>query len=306
MDHFEIGSPEYAMDLIDARAKIVLRLMDEAKTSTFDWSRKAIYRELKTASKRKKNVENITLTPLRPRVDEQDDSSNDDSEEHEDLPKPRKRRVRKSVLRPKLSSVSAKQIGKRTRSTAVDDDEDLSDEQDAMMNDTETPSKVRGGHELVRDPLSTRAKRRTHSILSDSGGSGVATVHQKTPLREMLQSRNTPISGADLEASDLEASVSHPDNGHDPPTDTWTCQVHGCGEVIHKSSSKRSKELIQAHCSAHDEETKTKLDLVFAEKELNVGLRVDNLLSRIREMGTGLSDILDGRNGASTAHGVGV
>lgn len=290
------------MDLIDARAKIVLKLMDEAKTSTFDWSRKAIYRELKTASKRKKNVENITLTPLRPRADEQD-SSNDDSEEHEDLPKSRRRRVRKSVLRPK-SSVSTKQIGKRTRSTAVDDEDDLSDEQDAMMHDTETPSKVRGGHELVRDPLSTRAKRRTHSILSDPPD--VATVHQKTPLREMLQSRNTPNSGAEPEASDMEASGSHPDNGHDPPTDTWTCQVHGCGEVIHKSSSKRSKELIQAHCSAHDEETKTKLDLVFAEKELNVGLPVDNLLSRIKEMGTGLSDILDGRNGASTAHGVGV
>ena len=290
------------MDLIDARAKIVLKLMDEAKTSTFDWSRKAIYRELKTASKRKKNVENITLTPLRPRADEQD-SSNDDSEEHEDLPKSRRRRVRKSVLRPK-SSVSTKQIGKRTRSTAVDDEDDLSDEQDAMMHDTETPSKVRGGHELVRDPLSTRAKRRTHSILSDPPD--VATVHQKTPLREMLQSRNTPNSGAEPEASDMEASGSHPDNGHDPPTDTWTYQVHGCGEVIHKSSSKRSKELIQAHCSAHDEETKTKLDLVFAEKELNVGLPVDNLLSRIKEMGTGLSDILDGRNGASTAHGVGV
>ena len=292
------------MDLIDARAKIVLKLMNEAKTSIFDWSRKAIYRELKTASKRKKNVENITLTPLRPRADEQD-SSNDDSEEHEDLPKSRRRRVRKSVLRPK-SSVSTKQIGKRTRSTAVDDEDDLSDEQDAMMHDTETPSKVRGGHELVRDPLSTRAKRRTHSILSDPGGSDVATVHQKTPLREMLQSRNTPNSGAEPEASDMEASGPHPDNGHDPPTDTWTCQVHGCGEVIHKSSSKRSKELIQAHCSAHDEETKTKLDLVFAEKELNVGLPVDNLLSRIKEMGTGLSDILDGRNGASTAHGVGV
>ena len=290
------------MDLIDARAKIVLKLMNEAKTSIFDWSRKAIYRELKTASKRKKNVENITLTPLRPRADEQD-SSNDDSEEHEDLPKSRRRRVRKSVLRPK-SSVSTKQIGKRTRSTAVDDEDDLSDEQDAMMHDTETPSKVRGGHELVRDPLSTRAKRRTHSILSDPPD--VATVHQKTPLREMLQSRNTPNSGAEPEASDMEASGSHPDNGHDPPTDTWTCQVHGCGEVIHKSSSKRSKELIQAHCSAHDEETKTKLDLVFAEKELNVGLPVDNLLSRIKEMGTGLSDILDGRNGASTAHGVGV
>lgn len=290
------------MDLIDARAKIVLKLMDEAKTSTFDWSRKAIYRELKTASKRKKNVENITLTPLRPRADEQD-SSNDDSEEHEDLPKSRRRRVRKSVLRPK-SSVSTKQIGKRTRSTAVNDEDDLSDEQDAMMHDTETPSKVRGGHELVRDPLSTRAKRRTHSILSDPPD--VATVHRKTPLREMLQSRNTPNSGAEPEASDMEVSSSHPDNGHDPPTDTWTCQVHGCGEVIHKSSSKRSKELIQAHCSAHDEETKTKLDLVFAEKELNVGLPVDNLLSRIKEMGTGLSDILDGRNGASTAHGVGI
>ena len=36
----------------------------------------------------------------------------------------------------------------------------------------------------------------------------------------------------------------------------------------------------------HAEDTQTKLDLVFAEQRLNIGLGVDNLLRRIREFGT--------------------
>lgn len=312
VDRFSIDSPEYAKDLISARAKTVLGLMDEAKTPNLDWSRKAIYRELKTASKRKKNIENIILTPLRPRSDDKDDSFNEESEEHEELPRPRRRRVRKSLLRPKLSSVSAKQIGKRTRSAAAlshnlsddYDNDDIDDDrrkQDAMIDDFETPSKVRG-HELVRDPLSTTRAKRTRSILSDS--ESTAAFYQKTPLRETLHSKNTSVSG---EATDLEPQT----DGHDSPTDTWTCQVPDCGEVIEKSKSKRSQTLIENHRAEHEGVTQEKLDVVFAEKKLNIGLPVDNLLSRIREVGTGLPDphmVLngDGPAAAAAAHEVGI
>lgn len=320
VDHFSIDSAEYATGLISARAKAVLDLMDEAKTANFDWSRKAIYRELKSASKRKKDVDGIVLTPLRPLADDDDDSSNEESE-HEDLPRPRRRRVRKSVLRPKLSSVSTKQIGKRTRSTAADDDDDDELENDdenendtSQLDDYETPSK-RGGHELIRDPLSTRAKR-TRSILSDS--STPTSIHRKIPLRRALH-RNPSVSAsgdgaADSVDSDTVTTINdinnhdinnHDNNNHDnnhdihndihngnETTDTWTCQAQDCNKVIEKSSSKRSQTLIQKHRDEHEGVTQEKLDVVFAEKELNTGLPVDNLLTRIRELGTGFSDIL--------------
>lgn len=288
IDRYEIGSREYAVDLISARAKTVLKLMDEAKTPNFDWSRKAIYRELKSATKRKRNPEGVTLTPLRPRSNSKDESSNEESEEHEDHPRARRRRVRKSVLRPKLSSVSAKQIGKRTRSTAVDNDGYLSDDHphDAHMDDFATPSKVRG-HELVRDPLSTTRAKRTRSILSDADSS--PAIQAKTPLRKLVLSRNTPAPGADQEPTT------------EPIDDTWTCEVRGCEAVIQHSSSKRGKELVEQHRSGHAVDTQTKLDLVFAEKQLNVGMPVDNLLSRIREMGSGLPGLIAGEASNGTA-----
>ncbi|KAI9928239.1 hypothetical protein AWENTII_007939 [Aspergillus wentii] len=287
---FNIETPEYARNLISARAGIVIELMDEAKTSNFDWSRKAIYRDIK-ATAEKNDMQQIALTPLRPRSSDKDDSSEEESE-HEEQRRPRRRRVRKSVLRPKLSSVSTKQIGKRTRSTAVDQ-EDMSDDQD-MMNEFETPSKVRG-HELVRDPLSTRAKRRTRSILSES----VSTPVQKTPLRETLQSRNTSVSAADQDAPDLD-----PSQAGDPESNSWTCQVRGCEQIIYNSTSDEGREMIEEHNKIHEHDTQEKIDLVFSEQQLNIGLPVDNLLSRIREFGmfdAGLPNVGNGAtNGVQT------
>ncbi|PYH87414.1 hypothetical protein BO71DRAFT_436741 [Aspergillus ellipticus CBS 707.79] len=286
VDRFEIDGTEYAHDLVSSRADAILELMDEAKTYNFDWSRKVIYRELKAASK-KNRVQEVTLTPLRPRPTENEDSSGEESEQ--DQPRLRRRRVRKSVLRPK-SSVATKRTGKRTRSTAADMDE-ASDTNADAMEEYETPSKVRG-HDLVRDPLSTRAKRRTRSILSDSG-----STYHKTPLQETLQSRNTSVSAADR---DTTADVSELEAPHDLSSDIWVCQVRGCEKVIHKSNSKRGKEMIEDHSLAHADDAKAKMDLVFAEQRLNIGLPVDNLLSRIREMGAFDEDIaVDGANGTN-------
>ncbi|KAF9884596.1 hypothetical protein FE257_001418 [Aspergillus nanangensis] len=289
---FDISSEEYAQDLLASRAEAVTGLMDEAKTNSFDWSRKAIYRELKAASK-KNSPKPITLTPLRPRVSANDESSEegDESDQDDDQPRARKRRVRKSVLRPK-SSVATKQTGKRTRSAAVDL-EDPSDSNMDAMEEFETPSKVRG-HDLVRDPLSTRAKRRTRSILSES----VSISIQKTPLQETLQSRNTSVSVADQELSELEVP-----RGDGLPSDTWICQARDCGKIIPKSNTKRGQEMTRDHSLGHADDTKAKLDLVFAEQRLNIGLPVSNLLSRIRDMGTldntGLQALNGGTNGAS-------
>ncbi|KAL4948784.1 hypothetical protein BDW69DRAFT_87033 [Aspergillus filifer] len=269
MSRFEVDSEEYAQNLLSSTAAAIIESMNKAKTNTFDWSKKVIYRELKNASKKKK-PETVAFTPLRPRVS--DDSGSSDESDHEQR-KGRRPRHRKSVLRPK-SQIASKRTGKRTRSAA--DEYDMSDDDNHdEMNEYETPSKVRG-HDLVRDPLSTRAKRRTRSILSDT----ITTpTTERTPLQETLQSRNTSVSAAE-QILDSESS-------HDPsaPSDTWICQVPGCGKAIAKSTSKRGREMIQDHSLAHADDTKAKLDLVFAEQRLNVNLSVDNLLSRIRGMG---------------------
>ncbi|KAL2829991.1 hypothetical protein BDW59DRAFT_29226 [Aspergillus cavernicola] len=285
MTRFEIDTSEYAQNLISSTAATILDSMNEAKTNTFDWSKKVIYRELKAASKNAS--ESVAFTPLRPRLSEDDNSSEDESE-HEEQPGERRPRHRKSVLRPK-SQVATKRTGKRTRSAAAE--YDLSDENPDAMDEFETPSKVRG-HDLVRDPLSTRAKRRTRSILSDSEQTLIA---ERTPLQETLQSRNTSVSAAEHLP---ELGTSHDNNGS---SDMWICQVPGCGKTIVKSTSKRGKEMVQDHSLAHADDTKAKVDLVIAEQRLNFGLRVDNLLSRIQGMGAldGTSASLNGQtNGA--------
>ncbi|OJI96037.1 hypothetical protein ASPVEDRAFT_48312 [Aspergillus versicolor CBS 583.65] len=264
MDRFEIDGLEYAQNLLSSTATGILESMNEAKTNVFDWSKKVIYKELKAASKKNK-LENVTFTPLRPRLSDDGGSSDEDSD---DDPRPRHR---KSVLRPK-SQIASKRNGKRTRSTAVD--YELSDDNQDAMDEFETPSKVRG-HDLVRDPLSTRAKRRTRSILSDSESTPVV---ERTPLQETLRSRNTSVSAAELFPN---SGTSHDANS---PGDTWVCQVPGCDKIITRCTSKRGKEMVQDHSLAHADDTKAKVDLVVAEQRLNINLRVDNLLNRIRGM----------------------
>ncbi|KAL2821576.1 hypothetical protein BJX63DRAFT_220166 [Aspergillus granulosus] len=281
MTRFEIDSTEYAQNLITSTASAILESMNGAKTNNFDWSKKVIYRELRNASKKRK-LENVAFTPLRPRITEDDVSSDEESDREQ--PRQRRPRHRMSVLRPK-SQIATKRTGKRTRSAAADYDMSDDDNQDAM-DEFETPSKVRG-HDLVRNPLSTRAKRRTRSILSDSES---MPVIERTPLLETLQSRNTSVPAAE----------HMPDLGspHDSnlPADIWVCQVPGCGKTIPKCTSKRGKEMIQDHSLAHADDTKAKVDLVIAEQKLNYGLRVDNLLSRIRDMGS-LDSAFAGLNG---------
>lgn len=272
---YKIENAGYARDLISARADIIIDMMDEAKTPSFDWSRRAIYRELKSMSQQN-HLQHIVLTPLRPRLPDDDVSSSSSEESsHGYNPKLRRRRVQKSVLRPK-SSVSSKQVGKRTRN--VPEREDLSDGSQDGLDDFETPSKV-PGHEFARHPLSTRAKQRTRSILSDPGN--VTTPFHKTPLQETLQTRNTSVSTGERDASELGVDDPYPDL----PPDTWMCRVKGCGKIIYKSSSKRGKEVIQDHSLAHADDVQKKIDLVFAEQRLNVNLPVDNLISRIRQFG---------------------
>lgn len=289
---FDLNSDDYARDLVAARSELVIQRMNQ---SDFDWSRKAIYRDLKQLIG-KVDDSKLAITPLRPRttfVEDTDPSSehdeDDDDEEEEDAEdsaRARRHRMRMSALRP-----STKKAGKKTRSgktpAAARDVAHFSDESDVDAEELDTPSKSRGLN-LVRDPPSTvgTLNGRALSILSDYESTSL--VIRKAPLQGKNQATN--ISGSSSMPTVHEArSNVVADNLLD---DAWICSVEGCGKTIHKASSKRSKELISDHTLTHAEDTQTKLDLVFAEQRLNIGLGVDNLLRRIREFGT--SDEMNG------------
>jgi hypothetical protein len=274
LKRYEMSSLDHALDLIRARAGFLIDMMDRAQTSTFGWSQKAIYKELK-AAKNCHCVQDMSPTPLHPRSFAQDSHSSlseDGSEEDIPVPKRRGRRVRKSLLRPKLSSVSAKGAGKRNREAEVENTDSEEDLEDNLSEDTPTQNR---GHQLVHDPLSTKVNESTRTIFSDAD----ATSMRMTPMQDsfdIIKAPNLPI---------IENSAMRPNSNADLPRDTWVCSVQGCGKVVYKASSKRSKEVIQDHSLAHAEDTQTKLDLVFAEQRRNVNISVNNLVSRIRDFG---------------------
>ncbi|KLJ09535.1 hypothetical protein EMPG_15061 [Blastomyces silverae] len=301
LKRYEMSSLDYALDLIRARAGLLIEMMDNAQTATFDWSSKAIYRQLKELES-SGSLEGISDTPLHPRARREDGSSSPLAEESEDddeipIPKGRRRKVRKSLLRPKMSSVSVKGAGKRNRQAEIGNT-DSEDEFKEPPESDDTPSKSRG-HRLVHDPFSSRVNESTRSIVS---GSDVTSV-RKTPMQEIFESLMTASPTINNNSENINQATEPPDAA-DLPADTWICPAQGCGKTIYKASSKRSKEAILDHSLVHAEDTQTKLKLVFAEQRQNVNASVSHLVSRIRDFGSrqesaGTSDESDLRDSTS-------
>lgn len=289
LKRYEMDSLDYAMTLIQARAGYLLEMLDNAQTSTFDWSRKVIYRQLKDADNIQ-GKQDLSASPLQPRPiqdeDENDSSGSGDSEEDAPIPKGRRRRVRKSILRPKLSSVSAKGAGKRTRELPFENSDSEEDLHQIEAYE-ETPTR-HGGPQLAHEPLVAKINDSVRSILSGSA----TPCHNNTSLDNFEPSRLFDPRG-----DDENSIVSQPQlvngNSHsnsslltNTPPDTWVCSVPNCGKTVPKASLKRSKETILDHSLVHAEDTQTKLDLVFAEHRLNINASVGNLVSKIRDFGT--------------------
>ncbi|KAK2767007.1 hypothetical protein FQN54_006324 [Arachnomyces sp. PD_36] len=295
--HDDIEDEDGAIDLIRARASDLLEIMHNVPSSTVSWRRKALYRELQQAIESVGEGETRSSDEEEEEEEEgdeegdevngeenqeegseeemeeeegageegQNEGSSSDEESGEETPPPRgrRRRVRKSILRP--MTVSAKGAGKRNKMIdPMDSDEDADD------SDPETPTK-RGGHELIHDPLSVRANGHKNS--------------PNTRAIKNLSLRDSESPGQ----SDDDSAVEHLGDGELPP-DTWTCLVEGCNKVVYKASSKRSKEIIEDHSLVHAQDTQSKVDLVLAEHRLNVGYSIDNLLSRIRGFETMQTD----------------
>jgi hypothetical protein len=282
LSRYEMDSLESAVDLIVARAEHIIRLMDEnEQESTYYWSRKLIYEELRAAMN-VEGAEAVGTTPLHPRQPEkQETPSSGESEDEVPIQKGRRRKPRKSLLRPKISSVSAKGTGNRnkhlqlemTDSEADEEEEeemDMDMDMEEYLSNDDSPSKNRRG-QRVRNTLASRVNETIRSVMSHSGSPSLDHI---------------VLHEAEIESiMNGEPSAVHSDSSADIPLDTWVCPALGCGKMIPKASSKRAKEAIMDHSLAHADDTQTKLDLILAEQRLNVNVSVSNLISRIQGAG---------------------
>lgn len=270
-DRYEMDSLDYTISLLKARASYLVELMDDSKVN---WARKPIYKHLKTAAQ-SPNTHDLN-TPVQPKPSEvvEISSSSDEESCQEGPPRGNRRRARMSILRPKLSSVSAKRAGKYSKrfSAAASDLED--DLDDTELAD-ETPSKP-GGHRLIRNGLPTRENGTKPSFFrSESNNS----------RQKRNQSQQIPEQTENADLSSDESSIITSESESELPPDTWVCSVPGCSKTVYKTSSRRSKDVINDHSLVHAEDTETKMNLVFAEQRLNVNASVDYLLNKIRDYG---------------------
>jgi len=266
-----------AQKIIAIRASAVLEMMDEEDTPNFRWSRYVIHRELTNAASKSTPLPPALLTPL---------NSGEESSDDE-----RFGRTQKSVLRPKVTTVSNKVTGKRNRIVSANQqtdepvDEDLDGQDDTdEMEDIETPSKTRG-HELIRDPFSA-SKPRTRSILSASS-SGAGSSLMKSLFKDKLQTPSLPSStpskfpSAERDPSPTPDTSQDVKERKDDSSDTWTCRMPGCDKVFSMPDGNARRQLIGHHAGEHDWETQMKIELMESEKRMHSSLPVSNLMQYV-------------------------
>ncbi|KXG47376.1 uncharacterized protein PGRI_012460 [Penicillium griseofulvum] len=268
-------SKEDAQKIIAIRADAVLEMMDE---EDFRWPRYVIHRELTHASTKSAPLPAALLTPL----DSQEESSDDE----------RYGRTQKSVLRPKVHTVSNKVTGKRNRNASTNqqtvesnDEEDQEDTDE--IDEIETPSKTRG-HELIRDPFAA-TKPRTRSFLAAS--SGASSSLMKSLFKDNIKKdkpQTPPVS-----SSPTSQKLSTPERDPTPDTsqevediideipDTWTCRMPGCEKIISTTDRIERKKLIGDHAGEHEWETQMKVELMEAEKRMHSSFPVNNLMQYV-------------------------
>ncbi|OQD63971.1 hypothetical protein PENPOL_c008G05713 [Penicillium polonicum] len=270
-------SNEDAQKIIAIRASVVLEMMDE---EDFRWSRYVIHRELTHASTKSAPLPPALLTPL----DSQEESSDDE----------RYGRTQKSVLRPKVHTVSNKVTGKRNRNastnqlTVESNDEEDQEDTDEIDHIEETPSKTRG-HELIRDPFSA-TKPRTRSFLSASS-SGAGSSLMKSLFKDNIKKdkpQAPPVSSSPshqkLLTPERDPTPDTPQEIEEPideTSDTWTCRMPGCEKVISTTDRIEREKLIGDHAGEHEWETQMKVELMESEKRMHSSFPVNNLMQYV-------------------------
>ncbi|KAJ9491737.1 hypothetical protein VN97_g1472 [Penicillium thymicola] len=270
-------SNEDAQKIIAIRASAVLEMMDE---EDFRWPRYVIHRELTHASTKSAPLPAALLTPL----DSQEESSDDE----------RYGRTQKSVLRPKVHTVSNKVTGKRNRNfptnqqtIETNDEEDQEDTDE--IDEIQTPSKTRG-HELIRDPFSA-TKPRTRSFVSASS-SGAGSSLMKSLFKDNIKKdklQTPPVSSSPshqkLLTPERDQTPDTPqeieEESVDETSDTWTCRMPGCERVISTTDRIERKKLIGDHAGEHEWETQMKVELMESEKRMHSSFPVNNLMQYV-------------------------
>lgn len=260
-ERFSFGK-EDARKIISARADAVVAKLDEEEGSR--WSRYVIHRELKHAASEQTSLPSGLLTPLQPL----DDSDEDDS----------MGRTQKSVLRPKITSVSNKLTGKRNRNAVVNqatesleneiDENAEDDNEDIQMEDVDTPSKSRG-HELIRTPLAPAKPPKTDF---PNNQSAAQSLLKSVLSAEAPQTSASTVRGVHHWTS--EVSVGHPSD----ESDTWTCRMPNCTKTLRSKGDQRKKEIAD-HAGEHDWEVQMRVELVESERRMHSTLPVSNLMN---------------------------
>lgn len=265
---------ENARKIIAARANAVLEMLDENDTPSFKWSRYVIHRELVDAASQNVILPPGLLTPLQ---------LTDDSSDDEHLI-----RTQKSVLRPKgNSSVSGKIMGKRNRNanayqqntqSGIESDADAEsedEEEDEVMEDVETPSKVRG-HELIRTPLAS-AKSQDRSFLGNPQSAAASLL--KSVLSADVPKTTSALASKATNGR-LSFGIGRPPSGETNglvEPETWTCRIAGCSKTITSKGEERKKE-ISDHGGEHDWDFQMQVELVEAERRLQPNHPVSNMM----------------------------
>ncbi|KAJ5250594.1 hypothetical protein N7489_001004 [Penicillium chrysogenum] len=297
-------SKEDAQKIIAIRADAVLEMMDE---EDFRWPRYGTHTCIHEISP----STSCTPNPLDP----QEDSSDDE----------RYGRTQKSVLRPKVHTVSNKVTGKRNRNASTNhqtvesnneedqEDPDGIDDMDDM--EIETPSKTRG-HELIRDPFSA-TRPRTRSFLSASS-SGAGSSLMKSLFKDNIKKDKPQSHSSHPLSSSPSRQILTPERDQTPdtsqeieePTDetsaTWTCRMPGCEKVISTTDRIERKKLIGDHAGEHEWETQMKVELMESEKRMHSSFPVNNLMqyvidAHVVQMRTAFPEFYSSNNGNGTA-----
>ena len=166
----------------------------------------------------------------------------------------RRRRKRKSVLRPK-SSKSAKTGAGKGVSIAVTSRDDASDDDGLAITDLP----------LQRTKAGLRNSRAAKSAVAGSG-------LQEKPSRETKLSD----AGSLEHAHDTGFHIlEHPLQSRSPqgPGDGWTCNVDGCNYKVYQARKAYSQQMIEDHLKRHNFKARDKLDLVLKEERPHLPIR---------------------------------
>ncbi|OQD81511.1 hypothetical protein PENANT_c027G03436 [Penicillium antarcticum] len=272
-------STDDAEKIIAIRAPAVLEMMEEEDTPGFRWSRYVIHRELTNAATKSAPLPRELLTPLNSLEESSDDE--------------RYGRTQKSVLRPKINSISNKVTGKRNRNVSTNQqtvESNDEDDGDDMDEDTiETPSKTRG-HELIRDPFSA-SRPRTRSFLSASSGLGSSSL-MKSLFKDNIPKSSTATSTLTAKSTPKPEPISVPiptpessqlldASGDESESDTWVCRMPGCEKVITNNNREERKKIIGDHAGDHEWETQMKVELMETERRMHSAFAVTNLMQYV-------------------------